>query len=153
MPPFTTRSYPLNEFVSRNFLKHGFILSLILTTLFVLPARISEGQLRIDPINVIISQFFIFLLCWSSWIVIILLLFQVNILANWQKVIVGLLCCILLSIGSYLISSNFCEDFPLNPLSKMPWIWRLIRLSNRGILLFSVFFSNSLFLVTAKRII
>ncbi|WP_439556100.1 sensor histidine kinase [Dyadobacter sp.] len=98
--------------------------------LFVLPARISEGQWA-DPVNLIGSEIVIFLMSLACW-------YSIHYIqqrfARWQGLILSLLCCCLLSNVFYFTFNPFFKDFPFrtapNPLGI-----KILMLSSRGILM------------------
>jgi signal transduction histidine kinase len=100
--------------------------------LFILPARISEGQWK-DPINLIGSEIVIFLMSLACWHTIIYLQNHNN-LKGWHKVGLSLLCCCLLSNLFFFTFNPFFKDFPFRTATN-PLYVRILMLSSRGILM------------------
>ena len=100
--------------------------------LFVLPARISEGQWK-DPVNLIGSEIVIFLMSLACWHAIIYLQNQPN-LKSWHKMVLSLLCCCLLSNLFFFTFNPFFKDFPFRTATNPLYI-RILMLSSRGILM------------------
>ena len=100
--------------------------------LFILPARISEGQWK-DPVNLIGSEIVIFLMSLTCWYVIVYLQNQPR-LKNWQKLVFSLLSCCLLSNLFFFTFNPIFKDFPFRTATN-PLYVRILMLSSRGILM------------------
>jgi len=100
--------------------------------LFILPARISEGQLQ-DPVNLIGSEIVIFLMSLSCWYCLIYLQKKDN-LSFAAKLVFSLLCCCLLSNLFYFTFNPIFKDFPFRTASNPLYI-KILMLSSRGILM------------------
>jgi signal transduction histidine kinase len=98
--------------------------------LFVLPARISEGQWK-DPVNLIGSEFVIFFMSLACWHSINFIQQRYN---PWQGLILSLLCCCVLSNLFYFTFNPIFKDFPFRTASNPLWI-KILMLSSRGILM------------------
>ncbi|SDH36991.1 Signal transduction histidine kinase [Dyadobacter soli] len=101
--------------------------------LSLLPVRLSEGQAA-DPVNLIGSEVVIWLMCLSMWLVTYHIYFRVH-LVRWQKAVISLVFCALLSILFYYGSNPFFEDYPIKPIRELPLWVASIRLSLRGLLM------------------
>ena len=100
-------------------------------TLSLLPVRIAEGQSK-DLANLVGSEVVIWLMLLTSWVGINRV-FKNQALQNYQKLILSVLVCIVVSILFYTISNPFFEDFPTAPMWRNGILTGLFRLSLRGI--------------------
>ncbi|KQS27105.1 HAMP domain-containing sensor histidine kinase [Dyadobacter sp. Leaf189] len=109
--------------------KAGIIVAISIP-LFVLPARISEGQWA-DPVNLIGSEIVIFLMSLACW-------YSIHYIqqrfARWQGLILSLLCCCLLSNVFYFTFNPIFKDFPFRT-AQNPLGIKILMLSSRGILM------------------
>ena len=55
---------------ARELIKPGFIFCFLLIYAYVLPWRLPHDWQR-DPVNLLVSQFFLFLMCCTSWLAIL----------------------------------------------------------------------------------
>lgn len=111
--------------------KAGIIVSAAIP-LFILPARISEGQLQ-DPVNLVGSEIVIFLMSLTCWYCLIYLQKKDNLSAA-VKLILSLLCCCVLSNLFYFTFNPIFKDFPFRTVSNPLYI-KILMLSSRGILM------------------
>ena len=100
--------------------------------LFILPARISEGQWK-DPVNLIGSEIVIFLMSLACWHMIIYLQNRPG-LKGWHKLALSLLCCCVLSNLFFFTFNPFFKDFPFRTAVN-PLYVRILMLSSRGVLM------------------
>lgn len=117
----------------------------------LLPLRLWEGQWQTDPINLILSQSFISLLFFVCWLSIIRILNAHLIRSKWQKTVVSLCVCVILSIAFYYATNSFIEDYPLRPLREFPIHWALFRLSIRGILICLIMYPIAYYFISQKE--
>jgi signal transduction histidine kinase len=103
----------------------------------ILPVRLSEGQAA-NPVNLIGSEIVIWLMCLTFWSVINLV-YNRMVAATWQKILVSVLLCAVLSNLFYLIFNPAFEDYPMMPLYRLPLWLAVIRLSLRGLLIGAIF--------------
>ncbi len=102
-------------------------------TLSLLPLRIAQGQDN-DVTNLIGSEVVIwvmFLTCWVG----INRVFKSGLRHNYQKLILSVLVCMIVSILSYTIFNPFFEDFPTAPAWRNGTLNGIFRLSLRGVLI------------------
>ncbi|WP_031527671.1 sensor histidine kinase [Dyadobacter crusticola] len=109
--------------------KAGIIVAISIP-LFVLPARISEGQWA-DPVNLIGSEIVIFFMSLTCWYCIHYIQQRH---ARWQGLILSLLCCCLLSNLFYFTFNPIFKDFPFRT-AQNPLGIKILMLSSRGILM------------------
>ncbi|WP_426295154.1 sensor histidine kinase [Dyadobacter endophyticus] len=102
-------------------------------TVSILPVRLSEGQAA-NPVNLIGSETVIWLMCMSIWLVSYYTYYRPG-LVTWQKLVVSLIFCAILSNLFYYCSNPFFEDYPLKPIRELPFWIAAIRLSLRGLLI------------------
>lgn len=100
--------------------------------LFVLPARISEGQWK-DPVNLVGSEIVIFLMSLTCWHCIIRIQ-QKNHFKIWHKIALSLLCCCVMSNLFFFTFNPIFKDFPFRTATN-PLFVRILMLSSRGILM------------------
>lgn len=100
--------------------------------IFVLPARLSEGQWK-DPYNLIGSEIVIFLMSLTCWHCIIYIQ-QKDKLASWHKIAISILCCCVLSNVFFFTFNPFFKDFPFRTATN-PLLLRMLMLSSRGVLM------------------
>ncbi|SDF71351.1 Signal transduction histidine kinase [Dyadobacter soli] len=98
--------------------------------LFILPARISEGQLS-DPINLVGSETVIFLMSLTCWYCINFIQAQVG---GWKGLCLSVLCCCVLSNVFYFTFNPIFKDFPFRTATNPIGI-RILMLSSRGVLM------------------
>lgn len=99
----------------------------------ILPVRLSEGQWA-NPVNLIGSETVIWLMCMAIWLVSYYTYYRPG-LVTWQKLVVSLIICAILSNVFYYGSNPFFEDYPLKPIRELPFWIATIRLSLRGLLI------------------
>lgn len=126
--------------MNKYFHKAGLIVAAAIP-LFILPARISEGQLN-DPVNLIGSEIVIFLMSLTCWYSI--LYFQ-KMQIPWQGFVLSVLCCCLLSNVFYFAFNPFFKDFPFRTAPN-PLPIKILMLSSRGILISVILIPASYFL-------
>lgn len=100
--------------------------------LFVLPARISEGQWK-DPVNLTGSEIVIFLMSLTCWHCIIYIQ-QKSYFLLWHKIALSLLCCCVMSNLFFFTFNPIFKDFPFRTAIN-PLFVRILMLSSRGILM------------------
>ncbi|MCE7042701.1 HAMP domain-containing sensor histidine kinase [Dyadobacter sp. CY312] len=98
--------------------------------LFILPARISEGQLA-DPVNLAGSEFVIFLMSLACW-------YSINYFQNrrpgWPGLFLSVIGCCILSNLFYFTFNPFFQDFPFRTPQSQISI-SILMLASRGVLL------------------
>lgn len=97
--------------------------------LFVLPARISEGQLN-DPVNLIGSEIVIFLMSLTCWYSINYIRRRVK---SWKGIVLSVLCCCFWSNVFFFTFNPFFKDFPFKTSRSLTM--RIAMLSSRGVLM------------------
>jgi signal transduction histidine kinase len=107
----------------------GLIISVFLAVA-MLPIRLTEGQGK-DPVNLIGSEIVICCLWLSCWLGTHVIQHKTQV-RNWQKIVLSILLCIVLSIVFYHASNPFFEDYPLAPIRKNSFWVGIVRLSIRG---------------------
>lgn len=127
----------------------GLIFALILSN-SVLPVRIMQGQAN-NMVNLVGSQFVIFILCLCCWILSIAVL-QSSGLRQGGKLCFSMLGCAVLSIIFYYGSNPFFEDFPLDPLTNHSIYVGVSRMAYRGIIIGIILFPSAYFLETQRRL-
>ncbi|MCF2488115.1 HAMP domain-containing sensor histidine kinase [Dyadobacter sp. CY347] len=109
--------------------------------LFVLPARISEGQLK-DPVNLIGSEIVIFLMCLTCW-------YATNMVQQkyrgWPGLLLSVLCCCLFSNVFYFTFNPIFKDFPFRT-AQNPIGIKILMLCSRGILISMILIPAAYFL-------
>lgn len=136
---------------ARELIKPGFIFCFILIYAYVLPWRLPEDW-RHDPVNLLVSQFFLFLMCCSGWLAILYVLHEPSIPQSWQKISASIVACILISIGFHYAFHSFGELYTAKPLEQYPLSWALLRLSIRGLMIVSLLFPFAFFYVKRREV-
>ncbi len=114
----------------KNDLHRAGLIVAISIPLFVLPARISEGQWN-DPVNLIGSEVVIFLMSLTCWYVINHIQKKHN---RWAGLILSLLCCCFLSNVFYFTFNPIFKDFPFRT-AQNPIGIKILMLCSRGVLM------------------
>ncbi|CAG5067426.1 hypothetical protein DYBT9623_00147 [Dyadobacter sp. CECT 9623] len=109
--------------------------------LFILPARISEGQLN-DPVNLIGSETVIFLMSLTCWYCIN---FVQRKMGAWQALLISVLCCCVLSNLFYFTFNPLFKDFPFRT-EQNSLVIKILMLSSRGILMSVILIPTAYFL-------
>ncbi|OZI09711.1 hypothetical protein BWI93_02270 [Siphonobacter sp. BAB-5385] len=135
----------------RELIKPGLILSFFLINGYILTARIMEGQWKMNPVNLVLSQIFLLLLCSSVWVLILIIFHEPKIPKTWQKAVVSFVGSGLTSILFYYTFNGLAEDYPLKPLSTYPLYWALFRLFNRGLAIWLFFYPLAYFYMKQKE--
>ncbi|MCF0042575.1 sensor histidine kinase [Dyadobacter fanqingshengii] len=126
----------MNHFLHRA----GFIVAASIP-LFVLPARISEGQWK-DPVNLIGSEIVIFMMSLTCWYAIHLIQQQYR---RWPGLLLSVLCCCILSNVFYFTFNPIFKDFPFRT-AQNPIGIKLLMLSSRGVLISIILIPAAYFL-------
>ncbi|TDE10837.1 sensor histidine kinase [Dyadobacter psychrotolerans] len=100
--------------------------------LFILPARISEGQWN-DPVNLIGSELVIFLMSLTCWYCLVFIQHK-DKLPLFAKLLFSLVCCCALSNVFYFTFNPIFKDFPFRT-AQNPLLIKILMLSSRGILM------------------
>lgn len=135
----------------RELIKPGLILSFLLINGYILTARIMEGQWKMNPVNLVLSQCFLLVMCCSVWLLILIIFHEPQIPKTWQKAIISFVGSGLTSILFYYTFNFLAEDYPLKPLSTYPLYWALFRLFNRGLAICLFFYPLAYFYVKQKE--
>lgn len=109
--------------------------------LFILPARISEGQWK-DPVNLIGSEIVIFIMSLTCWYAINM--FQQRY-RRWQGLLFSVLFCCIFSNVFYFIFNPFFKDFPFRT-AQNPVMIKILMLSSRGVLMSIILIPATYFL-------
>lgn len=136
----------------RELIKPGLIFSFLLINGYILTARIMEGQWESDPVNLVLSQFFLSVMCSSIWLAIIAILHEPKISKQWQKIVLSFISSGLISVLFYYSFHLIAEDYPLKPLTTYPFYWALFRLFNRGLAICLFFYPLAYFYVKQKEL-
>lgn len=124
----------------KNLHKAGIIVAASIPV-FILPARLSEGQWN-DPVNLIGSEIVIFFMSLACW-------YCINYIqqkqGRWAGLLLSLLCCCVLSNVFYFTFNPIFKDFPFrtapNPLGI-----KILMLCSRGILMSVILIPAAYFL-------
>ncbi|WP_026629418.1 sensor histidine kinase [Dyadobacter alkalitolerans] len=124
----------------KNLHKAGIIVAASIPV-FILPARLSEGQWN-DPVNLIGSEIVIFFMSLACW-------YCINYIqqkqGRWAGLALSLLCCCVLSNVFYFTFNPIFKDFPFrtapNPIGV-----KILMLSSRGILMSVILIPAAYFL-------
>lgn len=108
--------------------------------LFVLPARISEGQLN-DPVNLIGSEIVIFLMSLTCWYSIHYIRRRVK---SWKGIVLSVLCCCFWSNVFFFTFNPYFKDFPFR--TSRSFSMRVMMLSSRGVLMSIVLIPAAVYL-------
>jgi signal transduction histidine kinase len=109
--------------------------------LFILPARISEGQWQ-DPVNLIGSEIVIFMMSLTCWYAINLIQQKYR---RWMALVLSVLCCCALSNLFYFTFNPIFKDFPFRT-AQNPIGIKILMLSSRGILISLILIPAAYFL-------
>lgn len=109
--------------------------------LFILPARISEGQWN-DPVNLIGSEIVIFMMSLTCWYAINLVQQRYR---RWQGLLLSVLCCCVLSNVFYFTFNPIFKDFPFRT-AQNPIGIKILMLSSRGVLMSMILIPAAYFL-------
>ncbi|MCF0064592.1 HAMP domain-containing histidine kinase [Dyadobacter chenwenxiniae] len=124
-----------------NFLHRTGLIVAASIPLFILPARISEGQWK-DPVNLIGSEVVIFMMSLACW-------YAINMIQQryrrWPGLLLSILCCCVLSNVFYFTFNPIFKDFPFRT-AQNPIGIKILMLSSRGVLMSVIIIPAAYFL-------
>lgn len=129
-----------NRFMNHFLHRAGLIVAASIP-LFILPARISEGQWK-DPVNLIGSEIVIFMMCLACWYAIHMIQTQYR---RWPGLLLSVLCCCVLSNVFYFTFNPIFKDFPFRT-AQNPIGIKILMLSSRGVLISMILMPAAYFL-------
>ncbi|OZI09712.1 hypothetical protein BWI93_02275 [Siphonobacter sp. BAB-5385] len=136
---------------ARELIKPGIIFCFLLIYVYALPLRFPHDWQR-DPVNLLVSQFFLFLMCCSSWLAILYILHEQSIPQVWQKILASALACLFISIGFHYAFHSLGEIYTARSLESYPLPWALFRLSLRGLMMVSFLLPFAYFYVKRRDV-